>query len=100
MKTADSRVGALRDEVEAANDAYKQSQGAFANNLAINLDVLTAQDQLLSSQLDLAGSQFDRTVYYIDLLRASGRLTVNQIFATLATPGPRTQPSDGPVRPG
>lgn len=92
VETADQRVLGLRDEVSAANDAYRQSQDAFNNNLAINLDVLTAQDQLLSSQLDLAGAQYDRTVYYLDLLRSSGRLTVNQIIATLAATGPSTKP--------
>ncbi|MDB5325596.1 MAG: outer rane efflux protein [Phycisphaerales bacterium] len=96
VMTADSRVSALRDEVEAANDAYKQSQDAFNNNLAINLDVLSSQDQLLSSQLDLAGAQYDRTVYYLDLMRSSGRLTVNQVIAMLASPGPTTRPTTLP----
>ena len=93
--TADQRTAALRDEVQAASDAFGQSQGAFRNSLAINLDVLTSQNQLLQSQLDLAGAQYDRSVYYLDVLRASGTLTVNQVIAIIAKPGPTTEPSSG-----
>ena len=93
LQTADARAAALRDEVAAAAEAYGQSQSAFQNNLAINLDVLTSQDQLLQAQLDLAGVQYDRTVYFLDLLRASGRLTVNNVIATAAEPGPTTKPT-------
>jgi hypothetical protein len=35
---------------------------------------LTAQDQLLSAQLLLTGARFDHTVFYLDLLRATGQL--------------------------
>lgn len=93
LQTADARVAALRDETAAAAEAYGQSQAAFQNNLAINLDVLTSQDQLLQAQLDLAGVQYDRTVFFLDLLRASGRLTVNNVIATAAEPGPTTKPT-------
>jgi outer membrane protein TolC len=72
--TAGKRVTELRDEVQAANDAYEQSRAAFRNGLGINLDVLTAQDQLLNAQLQLAGAQYDRTVFYLNLVRATGQL--------------------------
>ena len=95
LVTADQRTAALRDEVQASNDAFSQSQGAFRNSLAINLDVLTSQNLLLQSQLDLAGAQYDRSIYFLDVLRASGTLTVNQVIAVIAQPGPTTQPVNG-----
>ena len=94
LTTAQRRVYELNDEVAAANDAYVQAKNAFKNDLAINLDVLTAQDQLLSSQLDLANAQFDQTVYYLDLIRQTGTLSVNAAIGVIASTQPvTTQPS-------
>lgn len=67
------RIVDLADEVKAAEEAFAQAQSAFQNGLGINLDVLSAQDQVLEARLELAGAQFDRTVFYLDLLRAAGR---------------------------
>lgn len=74
VETADGRARELEDELQATRDAFQQARNAFDNKLAINLDVLTAQDQLLNSELQLASAQFDRVVFYLDLLRASGQL--------------------------
>jgi outer membrane protein TolC len=74
LTTADRRIHELEDQVAAAQEALEQSRNAYQNNLAINLDVLTSQDQLLNAQLQLTSAQFDRTVFYLDLLRATGRL--------------------------
>ncbi len=64
----------LANQVAAAREAYSQARSSYDNGLAINLDVLTAQDQLLTAQLQLASASFDRTVFYLDLVRATGRL--------------------------
>jgi len=72
--TAGRRVTELHDEVQAANDAYEQSRAAFRNGLGINLDVLTAQNQLLNAELQLSGARYDRTVFYLNLVRATGQL--------------------------
>jgi outer membrane protein TolC len=74
IATADRLIRELRDEVAAADDALQQSRAAFANSLATNLDVLSAQDRLLTAQLDLTSAEFDQTVFYLDLLRAMGTL--------------------------
>lgn len=74
LRTAERRLKALADQVAAADEALKQAQSALANKLAIVLDVLNAQDQLLNAQLLLTGAKFDRTVFYLDLLRATGAL--------------------------
>jgi outer membrane protein len=74
LQTATQRTTQLKDEVAAADEALQQAQQAFHNGLAINLDVLTAQDRLLAAQLDLTGATYDRTVFYLDLMRATGEL--------------------------
>ena len=82
--TAQRLVQELSDEEEAAQDAYEQSRQAFANQLAINLDVLTSENQLLSAQLNLSSATFNQTVFYLDLIRSTGRL-VDKIPAVLVT---------------
>jgi outer membrane protein TolC len=42
--------------------------------LAIPLDVLTAQDTLLTAQLSYASENISRTIFYLDLLRITGQL--------------------------
>ncbi len=75
--TAERRITELQGELTAANDALKQAQAALANNLGIVLDVLTAQDQQLNSQLQLTSAEFDRSVFYLDLVRSTGRIPLN-----------------------
>lgn len=74
LLTSESRLHELQDEVDAARDALSQASAAYANGLGINLDVLTAQDQLLTSELQLTSEQYDRTVFFLDLVRSTGRL--------------------------
>jgi outer membrane protein TolC len=64
----------LRNEVRASQDAYDQSAQLEKSGLAIPLDVLTAQDQLLNSELQYASESFTRTILLLDLIRASGDL--------------------------
>jgi outer membrane protein TolC len=91
LVTADARIRELEDQVKAATEAFEQARAAFANNLAINLDVLAAQDQQLNAELQLTGAKFDRAVFYLDLIRATGRM--NEVAATAAaTTRPTTRP--------
>jgi outer membrane protein len=88
MATSEKRIRELRAEVTAADEAFRQSQQAFQNGLGINLDVLTAQNQLLDAQLRLTGALFDRTVFYLDLIRSTGQLVEtmgNVVAATQPT---------------
>ena len=62
-------------EVKAANEALNQSEQLLRNQLAIPLDVLTAQDTLLTAQLNYTSENFSRTVFYLDLMRITGQLT-------------------------
>jgi outer membrane protein len=94
FQTATRRIEALRDEVAAAEEALSQADSAFANGLGTNLDALTAQDQLLTSRLDLATAEFDQTVFYLDLLRATGGLSSASIKRTT---GADTRPASSPA---
>ena len=92
--TSERRIRELEAEVAAADEALKQAQAALANKLGIELDVLTAQDQLLTAQLLLTGARFDRTVFYLDLLRAAGQLGTAAAAATQpAGEAPASQPA-------
>ncbi len=66
----------FQEEVTAANDALNQSEQLVRNQLAIPLDVLTAQVTLLDAQLNYASEDFSRTIYYLDLMRITGQLTL------------------------
>ena len=58
----------------ASLQAYRQSVQMEKNGLAIPLDVLTAQDTLLNSELQSTSEAFSRTIFYLDLIRAVGDL--------------------------
>jgi outer membrane protein TolC len=74
LRTSGRRIVNLRDEVSAAEDAYHQAEGAYQNGLGINLDVLSAQEQWLDSQLQLTAALYDHSIFYLDLVRATGQL--------------------------
>ncbi len=82
----DKRIGELRIQVDAADLALRQANQNYDVGLAINLDRLVAQQQLLAAQLDLADAEFTRKIYYLQLLRATGRFapdSLNQAFEPL-----------------
>jgi outer membrane protein TolC len=70
-------LGQLQEEVEAASQAYQQSLQQEKNGLAIPLDVLTAQDALLRSQLQLTSETFSQAIFQLDLIRSVGDLDPN-----------------------
>jgi len=72
--TSGVELAELQREVRASEAAYRQSVQLEKNGLALPLDVLTAQDTLLNSQLQFANESYSRTVFYLDLVRASGAL--------------------------
>ncbi len=90
-------IQGLQSQVAAATESYDLSRKAYANGLAINLDVLAAQDALLSAQLQLASAQFDQTVFYLTLLRAAGNFDQQITAATQPSTQPTTTPSDQPI---
>jgi outer membrane protein TolC len=83
LATTDQRIHDLDEEVNSADEAYSLARKGFRSGLATNLDVLVAQDLLLNAQLQLASARFDRTVFYLDLIRAAAQLmgSVDQFSA-------------------
>ncbi len=93
LESTEKQLTDLALEVKAAADARQQSEQLLDNGLAIPLDVLVAQDTLLNAQLVYTSANFDRTVFYLDLLRVTGQLTPTNA----AHWNPTTQPvSDSP----
>jgi len=74
LATSGAKLADLRREVETATLAYAEAVEQEKNGLAIPLDVLTAQDMLLNSQLQYADEAFTRTIDRLDLIRATGDL--------------------------
>jgi outer membrane protein len=81
-----SSLRKLADQVAAARDAYDQARSAYDNGLAINLDVLTAQDQYQTAQLQLVSTTLDRRVLYCDLVRTTGALVTSAATAPATAP--------------
>jgi outer membrane protein TolC len=92
LVTSGRQLGNLHAEVQAADDARVQAGQLLDNGLAVPLDVLTAQDTLLNAQLNYTSESFDRTVFYLDLLRIVGQLTPLAPRQWQATTRPATQP--------
>jgi outer membrane protein TolC len=69
------RLQELRIETDAAQTAYDVAVGRYRAGLGTYLDQLIAQDRLLSAQLDFATEEYDRKLFYLDLLRIAGQLT-------------------------
>jgi len=74
FKTSQTRLSELQTELAAAQEAYRQAESAYGIGLATNLERLTSQDVLLSTQLQLASEEFDLKAFYLQLRRATGRL--------------------------
>lgn len=74
LATSDLRYAQLGAQNRAAQQAFRTAQVQYNAGSATNLDLLTAQDLLLSSQLDLTSERFVRKVLYLNLLRSSGML--------------------------
>ncbi len=68
------RLVDLRVQLDAADQAFRQSEAAYRAGLATNLDRIAAQDVLLEAQLLLASEAYDQKVLYLTLLRAGGLL--------------------------
>jgi outer membrane protein len=69
-----ARLKELVVAVDAAQEALRVAKGLYQFGNGLFLDVLVAQDQLLSAQLSLASEVFNRRIFYLTLLRETGRL--------------------------
>ncbi|HZZ41699.1 MAG TPA: TolC family protein [Tepidisphaeraceae bacterium] len=91
------RLRDIQYEVTAAKNAYDLSVTSYRVGNATNLDVLTAQNQLLTARLDQVTEQLNHKLYYLQLLRSQGRLTIPAIPATQPNRLPATHPTSFPT---
>jgi outer membrane protein TolC len=84
------RIKELQVQLAASQQAFNVAERQYQIGLATNLERLTAQDNLLSTQLQLTQAQFDRKIFYLDLQRVSGRLRISN---PEEQPGLTTQPA-------
>jgi outer membrane protein TolC len=82
----------LQVQLRAARQAFNQADQSYNVGLATNLERVAAQDQLLSAQLQLTSAQFDRTLSYLALARATGELRHRLETTNAATTMPTTMP--------
>jgi outer membrane protein TolC len=87
------RIKELETETAASQEALRQAVERYGAGLAINLDVLNAETQLLSSQLSLAQERFNAKVFWLSLLRDMGKLPLPSTITSMssATSRPTTQ---------
>lgn len=104
LLTSTAKLKELDAQIRAAAEAYRQSRAGFAAGTAIFLDVLTSQNVLLNSELEVSTEAFNQRVIYFNLLRATGRLkpglmqrTVMAAAATRPTTPPTTAPTTAPT---
>lgn len=76
VKASYERLRELQVQVQAAQEALRQAEASYKIGSATNLDRLTAQDALLSAQLQLTSERFNLKIFHLDLLRALGRLAI------------------------
>jgi outer membrane protein len=95
----------LQIEVKAAHDAFYYAQAQYQAGTQIYLNVLTAQNTLLTTQLELTEAQYNTKTTYFDLLRTVGQLQMTSGFSTTrpsaseeAIRNLATQPATQPLR--
>jgi outer membrane protein len=84
----------LRVAVSSAQEALRQSQQSLNVGLATYLDLLTAQNALLSAQLAYTTDEFNYKTDYLDFLRAMGRLLRPESTHAILSPLHETLPPE------
>ncbi len=87
------RIKELRIELKAAEEAYRQATESYKVGLATNLDQLIAQDRLLLAQVQLTSEKYNEKIFFLNLLRVTGRLTFVSPTSITTTSRPASQPS-------
>ena len=93
--TSNDKLRELDAQIRAAAEAYRQAKAGFSAGTAIFLDVLTAQNVLLNSELEVATEAFNEKVIYLTLLRSTGSLDFDAVRG--ATTRPTTMPATMPA---
>ena len=98
--TSTGKLRELDAQIRAATEAYRQAKAGFDAGTAIYLEVLTAQNVLLDSELQVATEAFNQKVIFLDLLRTTGRIKYETVQhpTTGPTTTPATMPATMPAR--
>jgi outer membrane protein len=90
-----AQVRALEQAVASSETALASNKLGYEVGVRINIDVLNAQQQLFSTQRDLARARYDALLNGLRLKAAAGTLTeddvvgVNQLLAEEPANGPK-----------
>jgi outer membrane protein TolC len=68
------RLVELQTTLSAARAAFEEAEANVGVGRATNLELIVAQDQRLSAELQLASEEFNYKIAYLNLLRAAGVL--------------------------
>jgi outer membrane protein TolC len=90
--TSTDKLRELAVQIRAATEAYRQAKAGFDAGTAIYLEVLTAQNVLLDSELQVATEAYNQKVVFLDLLRTIGRIKAVTLQQH-ATTRPATAPA-------
>ena len=85
-------------QVAAASQAFHQAEQNYNVGFATNLERLTALDQFLSAQLQMASEIYNQKVYYLQLLRVMGRLREDVLDRATTMPSPTSKSSTSPAQ--
>jgi outer membrane protein len=97
MQSSAAQLRDIRYGVDAAENAYFLAQRSYNAGTATNLDVLTAQNQMLNARLQLVTEQLNYKLFYLQLLRAQGRLFIPNVPPTPPPTPTTTAPTTMPV---
>jgi outer membrane protein TolC len=81
FRAGQQRLADLHDELQAATSAYNAAAHSFAVGTSTNLDVLTAQNSQITSNLQYNTENYEQKIAYLNLLRVTGRLTGKTVDA-------------------
>jgi outer membrane protein len=99
LNASANRLRDIRYGVDAADNAYRVARRSYEVGTVNNLDVLTAQNQSLNARLNLVTEQLNYKIFYLQLLRAQGRLAIPTLPTSRPTTAPTTAPAPAPVAP-
>ncbi len=90
LGAARARVDELRTQVRVARETLELAEASYQAGLGTNLERTSAQDQLLTAELDATIEEFNTRTGTLTLLRACGLLSGETIQTAL----PPTSPAD------
>ena len=84
----------LEVQVAAAGQAFHQAEQNYNVGFATKLERLSALDQFLSAQLQMASETYNQKVDYLQLVRTTGRLREDVLDVPATMPAsPATMPA-------